>query len=174
MTWRLTHMDLLPFVIESNRIERIERPPTTEELDAHLRLATDDHLTVGDVSAFVRALGDVGHGGALRNRRGMDVQVGNHVAPRGGPEIQVQLGKLLDWASVARGTFEEHERDAHELYGRYEDLHPYMDGNGRSGRALWLQFMLLFDPEEVWKGYVRQTLFLNAYHYATLSRRRIG
>jgi len=172
--WKLTHLDLVHFVAESNRIERIDRMPTRHELDAHLRLATDNHLTVGDVSIFVRSLGDVEHGGALRNRRGMNVEVGDHVAPPGGPEIPERLAQILDWAIQPRATFAQHERDAHELYGLYEDLHPFLDGNGRSGRALWLRFMLSFDPEEVWKGYVRQTLFLNAYHYATLARRRTG
>jgi hypothetical protein len=64
----------------------------------------------------------------------MNVRVGNHVAPIGGPEIRIRLRKLLRQAGTPDAT-------PFHIYCAYEHLHPFTDGNGRSGRALWLRMM---------------------------------
>lgn len=74
-------------------------------------------------------------GHCLRDKDGLDVRVGNYVAPRGGPEIRTRLLELLYRATRERSI------TAWQAHVEYEMLHPFTDGNGRSGRALWLWMM---------------------------------
>lgn len=73
--------------------------------------------------------------------------MGDHVAPPSGPEIVSQLEKVL----LIKNVWEQHVA--------YETLHPFTDGNGRSGRALWLHR----------HGGVAPIGFLHAFYYQTLS-----
>jgi hypothetical protein len=55
--------------------------------------------------------------------------------------------------------------DPYILHVEYEQLHPFTDGNGRSGRAMWLYAMKKC-------GRLEQGLnlgFLHAFYYQTLS-----
>lgn len=119
------------FVLESNRIEGITREPTLGELAAHENLLNVDELTVAAVSEFVATI----CGEDLRAEVGMDVMVGKHVPPAGGPEIEPALTVLL--GSINLGAL-----DPWAAHVAYETLHPYLDGNGRSGRAIWAWHML--------------------------------
>ena len=49
---------------------------------------------------------------------------------------------------------------------RYETLHPFMDGNGRSGRILWAWQMI---EHNIAPGL--SLGFLHAYYYQTLAAR---
>lgn len=71
-------------------------------------------------------------GRPLRDKLGMDVIVGNHRPPQGGPEIRHQLAGLLAGVNTGPGL-----ASPHKIHKVYETLHPFIDGNGRSGRALW-------------------------------------
>ena len=53
-----------------------------------------------------------------------------------------------------------------EYHQRYETLHPFMDGNGRSGRALWAWQRLQRGESPFALG------FLWAYYYETLQQSR--
>jgi hypothetical protein len=74
----------------------------------------------GDLYSFVEE--------SNRIEEGMNVKVGDHVPPPGHREMGLWLGDLLAAAFV---------RAPWEIHVRYERLHPFMDGNGRSGRAIW-------------------------------------
>ncbi len=119
---------LTDFVIESNRIEGIVGV-SIEQLEAHERFLALKAITVADLESFVDA---VEPGARLRIKPGMDVRVGNHVAPPGGPAVREDLAWLL--TGIEKWS-------PHNAHLTYEIQHPFMDGNGRAGRVLWLWMM---------------------------------
>lgn len=119
------------FVRESNRIERIDGV-SPGDLAAHERLLALPTLQVTDIEDFVRMVA----GASLRSHLGMNVRVGNHYPPRGGPEIIKSLGHILE--NARRG---DTRAQCFAVHCQYEKIHPFMDGNGRSGRAIWLWMM---------------------------------
>lgn len=138
------------FVRESNRIEGITRDPTGNEIDATAIFLNVAFPKTADLEALVAAIAP-GH--RLRDKYGLDVRVGDHIAPRGCPEIRAALDTLM--ARVADGADLYHPWQAHI---DYEVLHPFTDGNGRSGRALWL-----------WQMQAAPIGFLHQFYYQTLS-----
>ncbi len=117
--------ELVAFVRESNWIEGIHRDPTVVELVAHFTLLRQPVVTLELLEEFV---GRVQPGAELRQREGMNVWVGPHPTPPGGPRMRQNVQALLEATGVTPAWRHWH----------YEKLHPFTDGNGRSGRALWL------------------------------------
>lgn len=78
------------------------------------------------------------------------VRVGAHVAPPSGPHIVEQLENIL-WEMES--PFEAH--------CRYEDLHPFTDGNGRSG--------MMRDRGGGDQAMAESLGFLHTFYYQTLS-----
>ncbi len=145
---------LMRFVEQSNLIEGIERKPTIAEFDAHKRFLALDRITIANLEAFVDV---VAPGKPLRDKPGMNVRVGSHFPPPGGSDIPVQLQKLLH--DVNDGGL-----DPWRAHCIFETIHPFLDGNGRSGRVLWL-----------WQHRCRALpplLFLQHFYYETLSNFR--
>lgn len=141
-------MNLIDFVRESNRIEGILRDPTAAEIEAHVVFTNHIQPKTADLEAFV---GVIAPGHRLRDVPGLNVRVGNHIAPAGGPEIRAALDTLVE-----RAFFPE---DPWQIHIEYETLHPFTDGNGRSGRALWL-----------WQMQTAPIGFLHRFYYQTLER----
>ena len=150
----MTSQELSAFVRESNAIEGITRDPTPEEIRAHkdfLRLARP---AVRHMEQFVQQIG----GGLLRDKPGMDVRVGSHIPIKGGPMVREKLTRLLQ----AIGNFSS----PWLFHFDYETIHPFMDGNGRSGRVLWLWMM-----EEAGLR-IAPLGFLHSFYYQTLAHER--
>ena len=146
---------LVDFVRESNRIEGIHRRPDPHEVRAHerflsQRLETMDRA-VAELERFVK---DVS-GAEMRRVPGMNVRVGNHTPPVGGAHVEKALRELLTDPHVTPWA----------RHVAYETLHPFMDGNGRSGRVLWLWNM---------GGIKKVPLgFLHSFYYQTLEGSRV-
>lgn len=136
------------FVVESNRIEGILRAPTVDEVQAHERFINLIRPETEDIEAFVKVIAP-GH--RLRDLPGLNVRVGNHIAPAGGPEIRQALDTLMLKAFSLE--------DPWQVHIEYETLHPFTDGNGRSGRVLWL-----------WQMQTAPIGFLHRFYYQTLER----
>ena len=154
MTIRLypqEQMSVTDIVRESNGIEDIFRDPSPAEMEAFYEIMNAKIVTVSGLTDFVIAC--TGIGAPLRDRIGLDVQVGDCIAPPGGIEIAENLEDLLD---------ETDEISAYELYLRYENLHPFVDGNGRSGRALYHRRL---GPN----GRSMRIGFLRDFHYRVLA-----
>lgn len=150
--------DLIRFVAESNRIEGITRKPTAAEIREHHEFLEIEQPAVDHLVRFV---GVVAPGKLLRTTEGMNVRVGSHLPVPGGPHVLTFLEKLLD--EIHSGGHSAYS--AHRLYER---LHPFMDGNGRSGRVLWLWMMLHHheDPYALPRG------FLHTFYYQALAEGR--
>ena len=137
------------FTRESNLIEGIDRDPTDAEVEAHIRLVDLNHITIPGLIGFVSV---VQPDAVLRDEPGLDVRVGRHVPMPGGPEMMEAFFDLLQRANSV---------DSYEIHCEYESLHPFTDGNGRSGRALWLWM-------ECRTGVFPTRGFLHTWYYQSL------
>ena len=143
---------LRDFVRESNRIENI-KDTIGRDIEAHVRLLALKTVHVPDLEMFVRT---ITRDHVLRDMVGLDVMIGGHLPPKGGPNLRIQLANLLH-TLTSRDPFHNHLL--------YEALHPFTDGNGRSGRALWL-WQMLCDPTMLSRvTRAKSMTFLNAFAY---------
>ncbi|KKK46704.1 hypothetical protein LCGC14_3162550, partial [marine sediment metagenome] len=76
----------------------------------------------------------------------------------GGPDIIPNLENIIWQANGDHGS-------PFEIHQSYEELHPFSDGNGRSGRMIWL-WQMLRDGQDVSLG------FLHTHYYQSLEAGR--
>lgn len=150
--------DLVKFCRESNAIEGIT---SEKRLQEHV-LALGDFLTletvtVADLVNFVKAIEP---GARLRDRVGMNVRIGDYRPPGGQPGMAYMLEGILSATNLAPKSTPPIVID--KTHRDYEQLHPFTDGNGRSGRALWL-WMMEKAGERVYDG-----SFLRTWYYQSL------
>ena len=144
----MSNWDIKKFIAESNAIENIHREPTDEECEATLAFLALSRVTVADLENLVSVYAP---GNCLRDQVGFDVHVGSFHPMKGGPHVRAELEKILE---AVNGS----HLDVWFAHIAYERLHPFTDGNGRSGRALWL--WMLGGPQHL--------SFLHLFYYQTL------
>ena len=136
------------FIRESNHIERISRDPSRAEVEEYWCFMKLRCVEIEDLILFVSIYQP---GMRLRTEKGMNVFVGSYTPPPGGPEIRKKLQALLD-------ALNEHKLSPFELHLAYENLHPFTDCNGRSGRMLWM-----------WQMQFAPLGFLHTFYYQALA-----
>lgn len=147
---------LWAFVAESNAIEGIFRV-TAREVDATRKFLEADSLTLEALCELQAAYApDM----PIRDRVGMNVRVGGYVAPGGGRNILVELYSQIAKINKAKPGRPDSPWRRHI---EFELLHPFMDGNGRTGRALWAWHMQRLGMEPF------NLPFLHRFYYQTLA-----
>lgn len=149
------HPTIVAFVQESNRIEGISGVKS-REVTALLAFLNVSDLSVGNLVDLCRAFQP---DAVLRNEEGLDVRVADHVPLAGGPEVARQLCVIVDRA--------RDRDDPWKVHLAFENLHPFTDGNGRTGRALWAWQMV---RQGAPGRYALALGFLHEFYYQTLSR----
>lgn len=156
--------NLYLFAKESNEIEGIKTAKAhqihAEALEEFLK---ETHLTVPILERFVKKIQP---NARLRTLATDRVRVGNHIPPVP-PVCIVQLEELLKEINDFKFSDESPDKFAWHAHNQYETIHPFMDGNGRSGRAIWLWFMR---AEFNWNF---QLSFLHMYYYQTLANTQV-
>ncbi len=138
----------------SNRIEGILRRPSKGEITAFNKFMSRPTLDLEDIERFVTAIQP---DAKLRRYAGMDVRVGNHYPPAGGTTIPASLMTILNRINTC-------SINAWDAHMGYENLHPFTDGNGRSGRMIWYWMMGRNGQSDLG--------FLHAFYYQTLKNVR--
>ncbi len=152
--WRLTNV--IRYIKESNKIEGLLHEPTSGDLHEWVRFMELDEVSIRDLEKFVMI-----HTGAenrLRDRTSDNHMIGGrHMT--GGPQIIMHLDELLEDVNL-------HRINPFHAHCAFELLHPFTDGNGRSGRMLWHWHMAKVYPD-TYNSRLRIG-FLHRFYYQTL------
>jgi hypothetical protein len=152
-------INYISFIKESNKIEGINRDPTAAETTEFFRFMKLKSVTLKDLIQFV---GVYQPNAELRDRPGINVQIGGYLAPKGDITIRTRLEDIIEDANTIFPEKLDRGPSAYGVHVRYELLHPFTDGNGRSGRMLWAWMMKDFPLG-----------FLHIFYYQALSAARM-
>lgn len=144
------------FMEESNKIEGIYTTKP-EHIKATMEFLAKETLTLEDMEELVAVYQP---NARIRQYANQNVRVGNHVPPQGGQHILKELTNILSNVTHEDAPFKV---DLYTMHVAYETLHPFTDGNGRSGRTLWLWKMVNYNC-----GEVPRIGFLHWWYYKTL------
>ncbi len=155
------------FIEESNTIEGINREPTDAEINEFVRFINLENIEIKDLKKFVSIYAP---GNILRSKPNLNVIIGGCYAPSGGKQIRNRLQCILDNMDTYCGSFKPLDYSyttPYETHIKFELLHPFTDGNGRSGRALWAWQMI-----RLYKGNFPKLSFLHSFYYQTLANEK--
>jgi Fic family protein len=160
----------LPAVTPRSRREILNYFAGLRFVEGHASKGEIRHADVLRVHALLaEGVMDQGNAGEYRTIR---VRVGKHVPPPPG-EVRGLMDELLEWWNEEAPRWSPVVTSA-VLHFRFEEIHPFADGNGRTGRmlALWELFRRGFDThhffsvdEHDWEDRPR--------YYAALDRVRL-
>lgn len=137
------------YAAESRAIEG-ENP--SEQSAVLLRAFVEGPLSVETLCDYV-----YGEAGAkIRSEGWMNVRVGSHVCPPGGPHIVTALEEMISGVMIL---------DMYEFHTKFLHLHPFMDGNGRAARAILAWAVL---RNLVWRTSLLKYPVLQAIYYMGL------
>ena len=150
-----------PFIEESNKIEGIFTEVTKKDIIAFTKFLDKEIITISSLEEFVSHFQP---GAVLRDRRGQDVYIGDYTPPSGGEFIIENLKEDI--------LAKLNKVDPYIIHCRYERLHPFTDGNGRSGRAIfaWQAFhhYSIESHPGCFKS-IEKLGFLHTWYYESLS-----
>jgi len=150
------------FVLESNKIDPQpghENTPGDARFDDHLRAAI---MVVRFAEEKTLASPDLVHETLMRNLKGMRKHAGVYrkvpvyIADRVCPPSDQLKGLMEKWETWVLASIVEHKEKTSDeekkqlvwdLHVAYEYIHPWIDGNGRSGRLLMLNHALILELE---------------------------
>lgn len=114
-------------------------------------------LTMDTVKGFCWAEA----GAPLRIEPWQNVTIGERLCPTGGTAVAQALVGILEEVRAARG-----EPPKWETHAKFLWWHPFMDGNGRTGRAIWL-----WQASRNWRSWqlVEMLPLLQCLYYEALS-----
>ena len=139
---------LMEFAKESNRIDGITNAEANErmfeKLEAFLKFK---ELTAVRVCEF-------NEWGRLRRMEGMNVRIGGRECLPGGDSLKHHFALIIHKLC---------ERSAFVNHVDFERFHPFTDGNGRTGRAIWLWQMVNQHDYDLSLG------FLHKWYYQSLA-----
>lgn len=116
-------------------------------IEKNVRKKTIRHQDIFKLHRLL-AVGVMDQGRAGRYRT-VGVRVGKHIPPPAG-DVSGLMFELLEWWGKSAATFSPVLSSA-ILHYQFEHIHPFADGNGRTGRALalWELFRRGFDTHHI-------------------------
>lgn len=116
-------------------------------IEQHLKKKRITHTEIFKLHSIIAS--DVMDQGQAGRYRDVQVRVGRYVPPP--PEfVSGLMAELLDWWNTHAAPWSPVISSA-VLHYRFEDIHPFADGNGRTGRALalWELYRRGFDTHHI-------------------------